>query len=121
VLRPTRRTSPQVQRADRLDARRGRPRTVRARPPGARDDSADVGDAHLIELDVTPQLVLRELGSPSKRFKLRVVLMCLLYRLFLRAQVVRVLARGGGERELEICVVRHQPQARWEAAAVHGR
>jgi putative transposase len=39
-------------------------------------------------------------------FKLRVVLMCLLYRLL--CGVVRVLVRGGGERELEIVVLRHQ-------------
>ena len=32
--------------------------------------------------------------------------MCLLYRLL--CGVVRVLARGGGERELEIVVLRHQ-------------
>lgn len=40
------------------------------------------------------------------RFRLRVVLTCLLYRLL--CAVVRVLARGGGERELEIVVLRHQ-------------
>jgi hypothetical protein len=34
------------------------------------------------------------------------VLVCLLYRLL--CGVVRVLARGGGERELEIVVLRHQ-------------
>ncbi len=40
------------------------------------------------------------------RFRLRVVLMCLLYRLV--CCLVDVLARGGGERELEIVVLRHQ-------------
>jgi hypothetical protein len=40
------------------------------------------------------------------RFRLRVVLMCLLYRLL--CCLVGVLARGGGERELEIVVLRHQ-------------
>jgi hypothetical protein len=40
------------------------------------------------------------------RFRLRVGLMCLLYRLL--CGVVRVLVRGGGERELEIVVLRHQ-------------
>ena len=45
---------------------------------------------------------------PSRpgRFRLRVVLMCLLYRLL--CFLVGVLARGGGERELEIVVLRHQ-------------
>jgi len=37
---------------------------------------------------------------------LRVVLTCVLYRLL--CGLVRVLARGGGERELEIVVLRHQ-------------
>jgi hypothetical protein len=37
---------------------------------------------------------------------LRVVLTCVLYRLL--CCLVRVLARGGGERELEIVVLRHQ-------------
>ena len=37
---------------------------------------------------------------------MRVVLTCLLYRLL--CGLVRVLARGGGERELEIVVLRHQ-------------
>jgi transposase len=39
-------------------------------------------------------------------FRLRVVLACVLYRLL--CCVVGVLARGGGERELEIAVLRHQ-------------
>jgi hypothetical protein len=39
------------------------------------------------------------------RFRLRVVLRCLLYRLL--CCLVGVLARGGGERELEIVVLRH--------------
>src|SRR6266511_1655248 len=43
--------------------------------------------------------------SPPKRFKVRVVLI-VLHRL-LRG-VVRARARGGGERELEIVVLRHQ-------------
>jgi len=41
-----------------------------------------------------------------KRFRLPVVLTCLLYRVL--CGVIRVLARGGGERELEIVVLRHQ-------------
>jgi hypothetical protein len=40
------------------------------------------------------------------RFRLRIVLMCLLYRLL--CWLVRVLVRGGRERELEIIVLRHQ-------------
>jgi hypothetical protein len=36
---------------------------------------------------------------------LRVVLTCVLYRLL--CGIVRVLARGGGEREFEIVVLRH--------------
>jgi hypothetical protein len=40
------------------------------------------------------------------RFRLRVVLMCLLYRLV--CCLVGALARGGGQRELEIVVLRHQ-------------
>ncbi len=44
--------------------------------------------------------------SPPSRFRLPVVLTWLLYRLL--CGVVRVLARGGGERELEIVVLRHQ-------------
>ena len=40
------------------------------------------------------------------RLRLRVVLTCVLYRLL--CCLVRVLARGGGERELEIVVLRHQ-------------
>jgi hypothetical protein len=39
-------------------------------------------------------------------FRLRVVLTCLLYRLL--CCLVGVLARGGGERELEIVLLRHQ-------------
>jgi hypothetical protein len=41
-----------------------------------------------------------------KRFRLRVLLTCLLYRLL--CGFVRLLARRGGERELEILVLRHQ-------------
>ena len=37
---------------------------------------------------------------------MRVVLTCVLYRLL--CGLVGVLARGGGERELEIVVLRHQ-------------
>jgi hypothetical protein len=44
--------------------------------------------------------------SRPGRFKLPVVLTCLPYRLV--CGLVRVLARGGGERELEIVVLRHQ-------------
>ena len=39
-------------------------------------------------------------------FRLRVLLTCLLYRLL--CVFVRLLARRGGERELEIVVLRHQ-------------
>ena len=41
-----------------------------------------------------------------KRFRLRVLLTCLLCRLL--CGFVRLLARRGGERELEILVLRHQ-------------
>jgi len=43
---------------------------------------------------------------PPDRLRLCVVLACLLYRLL--CGVVRLLARGGGERELEVVVLRHQ-------------
>jgi putative transposase len=52
------------------------------------------------------EIRFRQGGSVRDRFRLRVVLACLLYRLL--CGVVRVLARGGGERELEIVVLRHQ-------------
>jgi Homeodomain-like domain len=46
-------------------------------------------------------------GDPRpRRLRLRVVLMCVLFRLL--CVVVRFLARGGDERELEIVVLRHQ-------------
>jgi hypothetical protein len=44
--------------------------------------------------------------SGAGGFRLRVLLRCLLYRLL--CWLVGVLARGGGERELEIVVLRHQ-------------
>jgi hypothetical protein len=44
--------------------------------------------------------------SPPSRFRLRVVLMSLLYRLLCR--LLGLLVRGGAERELEIIVLRHQ-------------
>jgi hypothetical protein len=50
------------------------------------------------------------------------LLTCLLYRLL--CGFVRLLACRGGERELEIVVLRYQSrdlEARREAAAVHGR
>jgi transposase len=46
------------------------------------------------------------IATEPVQIRLRVVLTCLLYRLL--CAVVRLLARGGGERELEIVVLRHQ-------------
>jgi hypothetical protein len=48
----------------------------------------------------------RSTASRRCRFRLRLVLMSFLYRLL--CGLVRVSARGGGERELEIIVLRHQ-------------
>ncbi len=44
--------------------------------------------------------------SRAGRFRLRVLLMSVLYRLL--CCLLGMLARGGGERELEIVVLRHQ-------------
>jgi hypothetical protein len=52
------------------------------------------------------EIRFRQGGSARDRFRLGVVLVCLLYRFL--CGVVGVLARGGGERALEIVVLRHQ-------------
>ncbi len=93
----------------RCESRSGTPLALVAstRTPAATTARAeDLLGVHPASLGRTARAVARPVGCARDRFRLRVVLVCLLYRLL--CGVVGVLARGGGERELEIVVLRHQ-------------